>query len=368
MKKVRFGKKKLWILSLTLLSLGVLLLSRLFSSFAEGYSTTAGAAVRFLLGAATALFPFSLFEILLGLFFLYFIFLLGLGIVSLIRWMEKKEKIPYLRFLTPALCILLAVANLFCLGFGPCYFRKSTAENMALDLTTDEEKVFLAFSALSQIINGVADKIPTNEAGESLMPRSLSSVKKEVNAAADSFAANNSFFQKKGFAAKTFLSSPLLTYTHISGVYGFFTGEANVNTNYPHFIITATLAHETCHARGIAPENECNTLAAFLLMESGDPYLTYCGALFLFDDFYSTCKKLDKERANAIYRETNPMVQKDFSAYSRFFDPYRGSTASKVANTTNSAYLQSMGQSAGIQSYSMVIELTCAMLQKQNLI
>jgi hypothetical protein len=220
--------------------------------------------------------------------------------------------------------------------------------------------------ALSEIINEAAPKLEKNDKGETLPPASLPEIKKAVNGAADAFGAKYPFFQEKGFPAKRFLSSPLMTYTHISGVYGFFTGEANVNTNYPHFIVTATLAHESCHARGIAPENECNTLAAFLLMQSPDPYLRYCGALFLFDDFYAVAKRIDKAEAEAVFRETDPAAARDFAAYSRFFEPYRNSTAAKVADEVNSTYLQSMGQEAGTLSYSMVISLSVGMMKEQN--
>ncbi len=321
------------------------------------------------MGAITWIFPFSLFEISVVLFSLFLVFLLFFSLFALWRSAVKKKSCPLLRRLAlSALAVLLAVANLFCLGFGPCYFRPSVAETMELDLETDEEKVFSAFSALSRIINEAAPSLEKNAEGESVMPHSLSQIKKEVNKACNAFGQNNSFYQKRGFSAKSFLSSPLMTYTHISGVYGFFTGEANINTNYPHFIITATLAHEACHARGIAPENECNALASLILMEASSPYLRYCGALFLFDDFYAVCKKIDKERANKIWRETDPVMAKDFAAYSRFFEPYRGSAASKVATSANSAYLQSMGQTAGVRSYSMVIELGCALLEKHNLL
>ena len=95
-------------------------------------------------------------------------------------------------------------------------------------------------------------------------------------------------------------------------------------------------------------------------MESDDAYLKYCGAAFLADDLISLCKKLDSERTNSLVAETDPVLMADFAAYSRFFEPYRNSTASKVADKTNSAYLKAMGQKEGTVSYSRIHRLTGA--------
>ncbi|MBR3836791.1 MAG: DUF3810 domain-containing protein [Clostridia bacterium] len=368
MKRLIKGHLCLFAFSLfSLLCLILLILFRALPPFAEWFATVPACGVRYLLSALTSPLPFSLFEISVGAFVLYCLYLVVLGIALLIKKI-KKSPLPKgvgKRFLAAALT-LLTVFDLYVFTLAPCYFRHSTAYHMELDTQgVAEEEVFLALEALCNLVNEAAPHLKLNEAGESLRPEALRTVKEKVVAAANAFGDRNGFYQSRGFAAKSFLISPLMTYTHLSGVYGFFTGEANVNTNYPHFIVTATLAHETAHARGIAPENECNFLASVILMESGDPYLAYCGAVFLADDVITTCRKLDKERTNAILSETHPVMLRDFAAYSRFFDPYRDHTAAKVADTTNSAYLKAMGQKEGTVSYSRVIRLISAYFQKE---
>jgi hypothetical protein len=228
-----------------------------------------------------------------------------------------------------------------------------------------EEDIFYTLEKLVEILNENEPLLEKNDKGESVMPGDLDQIKERVCLATERFGEKNPFFQETGQTAKSFLSSPLMTYTHISGVYGVYTGEANINTNYPHFIVTASIAHESCHAAGIGAENECNFLAAVILMESEDPYLAYCGALFLVDDFVKVCRQTDKKRANEIYGEADSVVRRDFAAYSRFFDPYRSSAAAKVADNTNSTYLKSMGQKEGTVSYSRVIGLTAAFFRQK---
>ncbi len=348
--------------SASLLCLALLFICRCSVGFAEWFSTGPAAFFRFLLAAITSPLPFSLFELSIALFSLFVLFVFSLAIRALIAKIKKSAAPKHLsRCALAVVLTLVTVVDLFSLTFGPCYFRISTAQNMDLDLdAVDEPAVFFALESLCKVVNDAAPALSLNENGESTPSEDFTKIKQQVVSAADRFGNAHPFYQNRGFAAKSFLVSPLMTYTHLSGVYGFFTGEANVNTNYPHFIVTATLAHETCHARGIAPENECNFLAAVLLMESDSAYLRYCGAAFVIDDFISLCKKMDAARTSQILAETDPVLLRDFAAYNRFFEPYRNSTASKVADKTNSTYLKAMGQAEGTVSYSRIIGLTSA--------
>lgn len=345
------------------------LLFRPLPAFAEWFARYPALGVRFLLGAVTSILPFSLFEIIIALAVLHGIFLLGLGAVALMKKCRRKKAPRFTgKAFLFALLVLLSVFDLYVFTLAPCYFRFSTADAMALDTNqVDEEQIFFALEQLSEIVNEAAPELSRNEEGESLPSGTEKEIREKVVEAANAFGDRNDFYQSRGFAAKSFLSSPLMTYTHLSGVYGFFTGEANVNTNYPHFIVTATCAHETCHSRGIAPENECNFLAAVILMESRDPYLRYCGASFVMDDLLSVCNKLDRERAQEIMAKTDPILRLDWAAYSRFFDRYRDNTAAKVADTANSTYLKAMGQKEGTVSYSRIIRLTAAYFHQKSL-
>ena len=333
----------------------------LFPSFSEWFARYPARFVRLFLGYITSPLPFSLFEILIALFVLYILFLLFFIPISLYK--KKKEKILPLLLVVPVL--LCGVLDLFALSFASSYYRVGTAEQMGLDTEVTEEDVFFALESLVEITNDAAKNIEKNEKGESIPP-SFDAVRTSVNKAANDFGKRYPFYQNSGFEGKTFLSSPILTYTHLSGVFGFFTGEANVNTNYPHFIVTPSLAHESCHARGIGPENECNFLAAVILMESEDPYLRYCGASFLLDDFISACRGIDKEKTNTILKDLDRTFFADMAFYSDFFQPYRDSFSSKVADTTNTAYLKAMGQKDGVLSYSRVIGLTSAYFQQKT--
>jgi len=345
----------------TVLCLLLLLLFRLFPAFAEWFARVPASFFRLFLGAISSVFPFSLFEVSIGLFVSYLVFLLFFSLVQMVKKARGKETNRRLGALFLAvLIVLLSVVDLFALTFAASYHRTPLARHLSLDTdAVSQEDLFYALEEISRIINESAFQLEKNEKGESLSP-DLDQIQSAVRLAANAFGEKHSFYQKRGFPAKKFLSSPWMTYTHISGIYGFFTGEAGINTNYPHFVVTASLAHEISHARGIAPENECNVLAGVILIESSDPYLRYCGAVALADDFISQCRKLDKERTNEILKNTDPVYARDMAAYSRFFDPYRDSALADAADLANDSYLKSQGQKEGVVSYSRILRLTAA--------
>ena len=352
-----------------LASLGILLLLPcflLFPAFADWFTLYPASVFRLILGGISSVFPFSLFEWSIFFGVLYLLFLLIFTPAVLLRRKKGKTAPRLFPFVITVPVVLLTVLDLFALTFASSYYRPSPLGELApAPETVDAEDVFFTLERLVDTVNETAPHLAKEESGASA-PLPLSEVNGRVKKACDAFGERNAFYQSHGYKAKTFLSSPLMTYTHISGIFGFFTGEANVNTNYPHFIITPSLAHESSHARGIAPENECNFLSAVILMESDDPYLRYCGAAFVLDDFISVCRKLDRDRTEAIVQDLDPVFDADLSAYRRFFAPYRDSTAAKVADAANSAYLKSMGQKEGTVSYSRIIRLTAAYFREKT--
>ena len=97
-----------------------------------------------------------------------------------------------------------------------------------------------------------------------------------------------------------------------------------------------------------------------------DEYLTYCGAIYVLDDFLDLCAEIDLERTREAIKDLDPVYKKDMRAYARFFDPYRHSAASDIADTTNNAYLNAMGQEEGTLSYSRILRLVSAYFLKHS--
>ena len=168
-----------------------------------------------------------------------------------------------------------------------------------------------------------------------------------------------SFLQRLNSKIKPVMLSEPMSYTHITGVYTFFTGEANVNVNSPDYCLVFTAAHELAHQRGIAREDEANFVAFLVCLESDDAYIRYCGYLNLYEYVASALSKANKNAFNYSYTNLPLPVKYELRAYSQFYKKYEHSTVSKVSETVNNTFLTSQG-TPGTRSYGMVVDLAVA--------
>jgi hypothetical protein len=151
-----------------------------------------------------------------------------------------------------------------------------------------------------------------------------------------------------------------MSYTHITGVYTFFTGEANINVNFPDYTIPFTAAHELAHQRGIAREDEANFVAFLVCAASDDPYIRYSGYLNLYEYVASALYSADRRLYTDSYTALPAAVRAERAAYIKFFEKYRENVAANVSESVNNAYLQSQGNTAGTKSYGLVVDLAVA--------
>ena len=129
----------------------------------------------------------------------------------------------------------------------------------------------------------------------------------------------------------------------------FKSGEANINVNYPDYIVATSSAHEMAHQRGIAREDECNFLAFAVLLESEDPFLRYSAYLDIFSNISSALNKADKNLISTV--PVDARVVGDLRSYSKFFEKYKDSVAAEITNSINNSYLQANGQEQGTKTY-----------------
>ena len=181
----------------------------------------------------------------------------------------------------------------------------------------------------------------------------------------DSFAEKHDFIWSFDSNLKPVLLSEGLSYMHITGVYTFFTGEANINIAFPDYTVPNTAAHELSHQRGIAKEDEANMMAFLVCMESDDTYIRYSALLSIFEDVSNALYYADR----ALLKKANSMldvrVYNELVAKNNFFKKYQDSVSSQVSGTVNDIYLQSQG-TVGRRSYGMVVDILVAYLKEEK--
>lgn len=327
--------------------------SAAFSDWFNRYVSTIG---RQALAYLTNLLPFSVAELLI----LLIPFLLALLIYLAWRYFSKTRR-SALIYACSLLGVICMVFNIFVWNFAPGYYATTLEKKLSLDRReVSANELYQTAELLIEEIEASSASALFLESGASVMPYSYSEMNRKLLDAYNSFCEKHDFINTFSSRVKPIMLSEPMSYTHITGVYTFFTGEANLNVNFPDYTLPYTAAHELAHQRGIAREDEANFIAFLICMESDDPYIRYSAALSVYEYVASALYSADYERYAKSYYELPYNVRMERVAYSEFFEKYRENVAADVSESVNNSYLQSQGAKEGTQSYNMVVDLAVA--------
>jgi len=325
-------------------------------SFADWFNQSVSHYPRKLLALLGAWIPFSTAELLILL--IPFLFVLILVIGARHYCSSNRSALVYVGILASALCV---IAILFVWNFAAGYYGSRLDEKLELERKkSSANDLYQTAELIRTEMNALTDEIVFLEDGTSLMPYSYREMNDKLLAAYDSFCQKHDFMKSFYSRVKPIMLSEPMSYTHITGVYTFFTGEANINVNFPDYTVVYTAAHELAHQRGIAREDEANFIAFLICMESDDPYIRYCGYLNVYEYLASALYSADKELYKKSYGNLHTDVREELAAYRLFFQKYQDNVAADISQATNNAYLQSQGSPEGTRSYNMVVDLAVA--------
>ncbi len=355
-KKIKpFPLPLIIIYSAAAISTVIYFLFSLSESFSDSVMKYLGSPIRFLLAKATNLIPFSLAE-----FCLIFapVILVSLSVVAIRKYSSTWRDTG--AFMLRAGAFILLIWIIFVLGFAGGY--KGTSLDVKLGI--ERQKVSPAelestAKILRDEVNALSAEINFIPNGESLMPYSFNRMLEKLNDAFEAFAKKENFITHFRSRPKQVVLSEPWTYTHISGVYTFFTGESNINMNFPDYTLPYTTAHEMAHQRGISREDEANFVAFLVCAGSDDAYIRYSGYLSLYEYVRSALYSADKDAYSELRKGEALPVQYEMYSYSLFFDKYRDNVVADVSGSVNNTFLQSQG-TPGTKSYGMVVDLAVA--------
>ena len=345
-----------WVLfAVAALSLVIMLVYSVWEGFADFFNRYPAAFLRGVLAQISGILPCSIAEA----FIIFSPILLGAIIVY-----ANKHFVDSWRSVGRFLLITLSVASLFfstfALNFGAGYHTSSVDKLLELDRRdVSAEELRVTAELLVDEINKYTDELRIKDSGSSVMPYGYRALSRKLVEAYDKVCDEHAFISRFPSQVKPVMLSEPWTYTHISGVYTYFSGEANINTNFPDYTLPYTAAHEMAHQRGIAREDEANFVAFLVCAASDDAYIRYSGYLNLYEYVSSALYSADKDTYAEVRAKLAPEARKEMSAYSTFFDKYRENVAANVTQTVNNAYLTIQG-TPGTKSYGMVVDLAVA--------
>ncbi|MBQ8836293.1 MAG: DUF3810 domain-containing protein [Clostridia bacterium] len=346
-----FAKISVCVFAFAMLAKFIAMLSPAFADFFNRYISSF---FRGALAYMTAVLPFSLAEAII-------IMLIPAAVIFLIYCATSlnSDRLTRRVFdLVGLICLLLAI---FTVNFGIAYDCTPMEEKAGLDAgdLTASDIYDACIIALAEA-DALESEIVRDEIGSAVMPYGFSDMGKKLNVSFENLYGEYKFLSPLYVSPKRIALSKPMTYTRISGIYTFFTGEANVNTNFPDYSVTFTAAHEMAHQRGVAPEDEANFVAFLACVNSDDPYIRYCGFAEIANHLSNTLYEADKDMFYELSEHFSGELLTEYTGYVQGFSPYANSAVGDVSHAANDAYLKSQGQSAGADSYGLVSSLAAA--------
>ena len=306
-----------------------------------------------MLSTAAARLPFSVAEVLVGIFAASVLVYLTAAVIGVIRKQRKLRRICLI--LLTVLCIGLTVYAAFCALWGVYYYGDDFATQSGLDdspiALEDLKAVTVYFTTL---VNRYAEQVPRDENGVCAMDRDA------ILARSDQVYRNAEqlfpCLEGPDIRAKGVHFSRVVSYIDFTGFFFPFTAEANVNTDFPTSLFPSTVAHELAHQRGVAKEQEANFCAVLSSLTYGDPEYCYSACLLAYIHLSNALYDADRSTWSAIYSSLSEPVLRDLAANREYWKQF-DTKVRKVYNTVYENFLYSYGQTLGLKSYGACVDL-----------
>lgn len=357
--KKRFPIASIVLFALAGVSALIYLAGMIWQPFADFFSRYPGAVVRGFMSYLTSWIPFSFAEAFLLFIPVTLFFIIRIGIKKYSdSW---HNTFVYIGILLSIASLLL---TLWCCGFGIAYRGSSLDKKLQLerrDVSAEELKY--TASVLVENVKKEAQNVTFRDQNFSVMPYSLNEMNDKLLDAYDKISDEHKFVPRLYSRVKPVVLSEPWSYTHITGVYTYFTGEANLNVNFPDYTLPFTAAHELAHQRGIAREDEANFMAFLVCINSDDAYIRYSGYLNMYEYVANSLYSANADMYFEVLKAMPDTVRYEMRAYSAFFDKYRENVVADVSEVVNDTYLKVQG-TEGTRSYGMVTDLAVAYYKK----
>ena len=315
----------------------------------EWYSLKLYPAIAVSLRWLTGSLPFSFGDLLYAVAVIWILVRIYKTIKVVIK--RKVTKVTFIHSFRKTVVIVLWVYILFNFLWGMNYNRLGIAYQLKLEPTQYS-------TAELKILTGLLIE-KTNTTRQHLGDSSFTYPKSNAifasaKEAYDSAEKKYPFLHYTVLSVKSSLYGKFGNYAGFLGYYNPFSGEAQVNTTVPRFLIPYTTCHEIGHQIGYGTEDEANFsgyLAAKSSKENTFKYSVYFD-LFLYanSELYSR----DSISAKQNYKSLDTLVRKDLMTYKQFLDAHRNPVEPYITMLYGK-YLQANNQPNGMETYDEVI-------------
>lgn len=310
-----------------------------FPSFTESvYSESIYPIIATILTTFSRWFPFSMDD-------LFYVLLIVFGIICLLLVIFRKLKIR--KFLVILVNSLALLYILFYWLWGFNYFREPLNER--LDITNSKPDTEEFVDVFKQLIQNTND---------SYVPMDSIS-KQHIDSLVEASYHRLSRFLKLDYPsgsrrAKPITFSKFFAAASISGYYGPFLSEVQVNSKILPVEYPLVLAHEKAHQFGITSEAEANFYSWLVCTQSPSKQLQYSANLYLLRYFVYEGYQL--KNFKQLAEKIDEPVKADFRRIREHWMQMRNKKIDAVATKVNDAYLKTNKVEKGIEDYTGVVQ------------
>jgi len=154
---------------------------------------------------------------------------------------------------------------------------------------------------------------------------------------------------------KKMLYSSKMAKFGLSGYYGPYFSEVQLNSKLLAMEYPFALAHEVAHKCGVASEAEANFISYVICNSSDDPRLKYSGNLMIMLYFLNDAHKL--KDYGSIVKKIDSKAIADIQFMRKYYTSLQNETLEKVSSAANDAYLKANSIKTGIKNYNQVVAL-----------
>lgn len=292
-------------------------------------------------------------EWLIGLFCLGLLAYIIYRIACIIGRKDKGKQV-YITIMGLAATGLAVYAG-FCMLWGVYYYGDNFAQTTGLnDGAVSEEALERVTKYFAARLNEYAEQVERDENGFYAGDR-----EEILNKSPEVFTKAEEKFpclEAPAVRAKGVHFSRVMSYLDFTGFFFPFTGEANVNLDFPPALFASTVAHELSHQRGVAKEQEANFAAVVASLCYGDADYCYSACMLAYTHLGNALYGANYEAWLGVYESLEESVRKDMalnSAYWKQFD----TPVQTVSNTVYEGFLYSYDQTLGLKSYGACVNL-----------
>lgn len=351
-------RRLVWFMSLAVLIVIIKIISANSYWVEDVYATKVYAGISRFLRILFGWLPISIGDIIYLLVIIWII--VNVWRFSALLFKRRLSKKWFLRTGYKLLMIAMIVYIIFNALWGINYNRLGIAKQLDLqvkeidstDLKIVETLLVQKVNQSKQVVVNQNNKYPSNK---DLFTR--------ANVCYQQTEAKYSFLNYSYKSVKPSMFGWWGNYFGFTGYYNPFTGEAQLNTSVPKFILPYTTVHEMAHQLGYAKEEEANFVGYLAATSSTDTLFHYSTYLDLFVYANRKLFYMDSVSAKAAILQLSPAVKADLKEWKEFLRKHQ-SPFEPAIRWAYGSFLRANEQPKGITSYDEVIADLIAFYKK----